>query len=185
MSIRTLKTIVWAPILALLLFGNGLCAEWPKPPSGQPAQMQSQVKYDPKLSDPFFKAKGRYTAKCFSSFNEPEINFCDAKLLADDTTELFIHGDAHNLRIIVQNGVFQSQYWYYYIEHTPGDELLTWTTKDQDLTLDKKVYRKGDVIKGRIYFACAEGHNDPKRAEAYSKKPSITRITGVFKTVVK
>jgi hypothetical protein len=197
MSTRPVKCVILRAVLALLLLGNGLSAEWPGPPSGQPMQMQSQVDYDPKLSDPFFKSYERVctdwsckrrrfkTAKCFPSFNVSSIDFCDAKLLADDTIELFIYGDAHNLRMVVQNWEFRSQYWYNYIQYTPGDELLTWTTTKQTLTLDKKVYRKGDVIKSTIYFECAEGNNDPNRAEAYLKYPRIIKINGVFKTIVK
>jgi hypothetical protein len=57
MSIRSLKWILLAPVLSVLLFGHSFGYKGPIPPSGQPAQIRSEVKYDPKLSDPFFKSK--------------------------------------------------------------------------------------------------------------------------------
>ena len=68
-----------------LFLGSGFGAEWEDPPPGQPSQMQSNVDYDCKLTDPFFKSNERsypdgtkspssrgdrplkHTAKCFST----------------------------------------------------------------------------------------------------------------------
>jgi hypothetical protein len=199
MSVRSLKWLLLGLFFAVSLHGQGFGAEWREPPAGQPTQMQSQVNYDPKLSDPFFTSyersypdcdgkqrTGLHTAKCFSSFNESEINCCDAKLVVDGALQLYLHvHGAHYLRIALQKGKFRSQYWYYYKARTPGDEFLTWTTTEQELTLNRKVYRKGDVIKGRIYFVCVQGNSDPKLAEKFAKNPRIIKIEGVFKTVVK
>jgi len=189
-----------------MLLRHGFGADWPPSRAGQPQQITSKVYYDPNLSVPFLKSNElswwhggqvlsskaarrlKHTAMCFSSFNEPEINFCDAKLLDDGTIELYFHGahgGAHHLRVEVRNGSFQSQYWYVYKAWTASDKDLTWTTKQQELTLNKRVYRKGDVIKGRIDFECVQGHNDPLIAEKHHKNPRTMKINGVFKTIVK
>jgi hypothetical protein len=125
----------------------------------------------------------KHTARCYTSFQgENWINFCDAKLSNGNTIELFIHDQhAHNLRIVIQSELFWSQYWYYYKARTRLDEGLRWTTKKQELTLDKQVYRKGDVIKGRIVFECAEEVNNPLPS---NKFPKIIKIEGVFKTIL-
>lgn len=103
----------------------------------------------------------KHTAKCFISFHGKHwINFCDAKLLDGNATELFIHhmdaGTNDNLRIVIQNGAFWSQYWTDYKRafHS-ADKGLRWTTKKQELTLNKQVYRKGDVVKGKIVIESA------------------------------
>ena len=60
-------------------------------------------------------------------------------------------------------------------------EGLTWTTTRQTLILDKKAYRKGDVIRGRIYFECLDELNNPKYP---NRPPRPIKVKGVFKTVV-
>jgi hypothetical protein len=203
---KTCWTVVVAALLVFLLLGYGFGAKWGDPPWGQPYQMRSQVNYDPKLSDPFFntekwicprykpeceeKDRLKLTAKCFTTFQgKHRISFCDAKLLDGDRIELLIHertaADNDNLRIIIRDGVFRSQYWHEYLLGT-GTRIpagVRWTTTRQNLTLDKKVYRKGDVIKGKIEFECAE-------ELAYLWLPFLSETTrtitinGVFKTIV-
>jgi hypothetical protein len=51
--------------------------------------------------------------------------------------------------------------------------------------LDKKVYRRGDVIKGRIDFECMEEKTDPKYIEKYGSDQSTIKVYGVFKTIAK
>ena len=46
------------------------------------------------------------------------------------------------------------------------------------------MYRKGDVIKGRIDFECVQGNNDPKLADEYAKNPYTITVKGVFKTIL-
>ena len=59
-------------------------------------------------------------------------------------------------------------------------------TTRQKLTLDKKAYRKGNVIKGRIDFECVQKVIDPKNIERWGKDPTTTiKVYGVFKTIVK
>ncbi len=204
-----------ASVFALLLLGLGYGAEWPAPPSGQPVQIRSQVKYDPKLSDRFFESEEwsypywiikrpdgsvvnprggptdekdlrlKHTARCASSFQyEHFINFCDARLLDGGTIELFIHEASpavdDYLRIVLQNGVFWSQYWTYY-KHLQSNSGLTWTTREQELTLDRQVYHKGDVIKGRIVFECVQEVTNPPYIARY---PKIIKVEGVFKTIL-
>jgi len=43
------RIVALAVVLVLLLLGHGVGA-WPVPPPGQPAQISSQVRYDPKCS---------------------------------------------------------------------------------------------------------------------------------------
>jgi hypothetical protein len=127
----------------------------------------------------------KHTAKCLASFPTKHWStLCDAKLLAEDKLQLYIRsdGESSNLRIVVQNGMFRSQYWTIY---KAGPDDQTWTTKRQNLTLDKESYRKGDEIKGRIDFECAEGTTNPKAVEYYVKNPRTMKINGVFKTIVK
>jgi hypothetical protein len=52
----TIWRLFVAMVLALLCANYCLSGEWPQPPPGQPIQIKSQVKYDPTLSDPFFKS---------------------------------------------------------------------------------------------------------------------------------
>jgi hypothetical protein len=126
------------------------------------------------------------TARFISSQNfEHTIDFCHAKLLHGDTIELFIHDDdspiPDYLRIVVQKGVFSSQYWTYY---KAGRGLERWTSTRQKLTLDKRVYRNGDVIKGRIDFECLEEPTNPKYVEKWGRNPKTIKVYGVFKTTV-
>jgi hypothetical protein len=124
---------------------------------------------------------------------EHTIDFCHARLLDGDTIELFSH-DEHSpfndyLKIVVRNGVYWSQYWTYYkVARMYGTDLTTgdliWTTKRQELTLDKQLYRKGDVIKGRIVFECIQEATHPKWIEDEGRNPRTIKVYGVFKTIV-
>jgi hypothetical protein len=192
MSIRPLKWILLGLVLALLLLSHGFGAEWwADPPSGQPAQMWSQVAYDPKLTDTWFdsdasgypydrqaaasgKASEREdpslfgdSAMCFSTGwgVKHVVDFCEARLVDVNTIDLFIHNDGpgflDRLRVRVKNSMFRCQYWTFY--KAPGGKAdLIWTTKRQELTLDDQAYRIGDVIKGRIDFECVEEATNPE-----------------------
>jgi len=201
MHIRHLKWIMFGAILALLLLGHGIGADWPDPPPGQPAQMSSRVEYDPKLSDPFFESEDwscpnktaecegqprvRHTAKCFStSFGvEHLIRFCKAQLLDANMIDLYIDEATpafdDNLRVQIKDGMFTCQYWTLYRGGPTKD--LTWTTKRQQLTLDKKEYQKGDVIKGRIDIEVLDELINP---ECPGRSPRTITLKGVFKTKV-
>lgn len=61
---------------------------------------------------------------------------------------------------------------------------MVWTTKRQELTLDKTEYRKGDVIKGRIDFECLQEATRPGFIERHGKWLLTIKIYGVFKTIV-
>ncbi len=212
-----------AMVLVPLLPGNGFAHEWVIPPNGQPEQMKSSVKYDPKLSDPFFESEkwtngdrelenidgrivdilqecpsgkeksqcSKITARCICSLDsefEHAIHFCEARILDGDRIELLIHDPTLSdvqpydlyLLIVVEKGVFRSQCWAVYKGARYGD--LTWTTKKQELTLDRRVYHKGDTVKGRIVFECAEDVTDPVRGVIST---TIIKVNGVFKTVLK
>jgi hypothetical protein len=201
-----------AAVLALLPFGHGFRSEWPVPQSGQPAQMSSKVDYDPKLTDPFFKsnewsywyggqeiisgmtpegedpARLKHTAKCFSTpFGRKHlVRLCDARLLDVNTIDLYIHesNPAYDDDLIIQirNGMFTCQYRTFY--KAMRDAGFTWTTTRQKLTLDKKVYRKGDVIKGRIDFECVQEPTKPKYIEEWGRDPITFKVYGVFETVL-
>lgn len=218
-NIRHLKCVLLGCALALLVSGHGFAAKWwEDPPPGQPEQMWSEVEYDPKLSDPFFKSKawsypegivrrqdGRYydmltdkqprgeparlkhTANCLSnSLIEHKVRFCEVKLLDSKSVDLLFHecdGEFQDrLLVSIRHGVFACQYWTFYVRPTGN---LIWTTKRQTLTLDKRTYRKGDVIKGRIDFECKERQTNGKHSGEYRRNPSTIRVQGVFKTIVK
>ncbi len=197
-----------AAVLVLLLFSHGFGAEWENPLRGQPEQMQSRVDYDPKLTAPFFKSNEwsysdgepvvisetrkdgedgprKHTAKCFSTSHgvKHRVRFCKARLLDVNTVDLFIHESNpafnDNLRVRVNNGMFTCQFSQRY---QAGPEAgLTWTTKRQKLTLDKKTYRKGDVIEGKIDFEVVEELINPKYPNS---SPRHIEVFGVFKTIV-
>lgn len=180
MSMRLLRRISIALTLALLLLGPCYGTEF-RIPEGQPTQIRSQVNYDPNLSDPFFETAESYTAQVFTSFQYDRfINFCSAKLLDGDTVQLLIYDHADNLKIVVQNGIFWSQYWYYYKDFLGNYRGLQWTTTKQELTLDKRVYRKGDVIKGKIDFECLQENRHPELIEKYGRNPRTIALKGAF-----
>ncbi len=192
--------VALAAVLGLLLLAQGLDAKWQDPPLGQPAQMRSQVKYDPKLFDPFFEKEEwgcpmevrdcdnkdllRKTAKLWTDWQVPGwISYCDAKQLDSGKLELFFHqyprSPLHRLKMIVQKGKCWSQFWTLY---EAGPTMgLSWTTTTQELTLDKRVYGKGDEIRGRIVFECL----DEFKISGYGQRPPrVIKIEGVFKTIV-
>jgi len=115
------------------------------------------------------------------------VRFCEAKLLDLNAIDLLIHEfspafrDA--LRIQIRNGKFTSQYWTLYIVGPPPGDYI-WTTKRQKLILDRKAFRKGDVIKGRIDFECVEENADPRLVESYGRNPTTIKVKGVFQTIV-
>ncbi|MBI5568597.1 MAG: hypothetical protein HY914_01495 [Desulfomonile tiedjei] len=129
----------------------------------------------------------KHTAKCFSTSygSKHLVRFCAARFLGENMIDLFIHEknpafrDA--LRVRIRNGMFTSQYWTRYVA---GPIDLIWTTKRQKLTLDKKEYRKGDVIKGRIDFECVQEITDPEYVEEHGRGLTTIKVNGVFKTIV-
>jgi hypothetical protein len=133
----------------------------------------------------------KITARCFSSLVvhvsgvQHQMSICEAKLLDGGRIELLINdpiiGDVQHcyqhLLIEVKEGVFWSQYWRNCERPTAG---WTWTTKKQELTLDKGVYRKGDVIKGRIVFECLENIGSRRGVTS----TFVIKVNGVFKTIL-
>jgi len=206
----TSRVLALVVVLALLLLGNGFASQdgydiWKMPP-GQPEQMRSQVHYDPKLMDTFFESDAeRYpycsrvakrgskqwdttTAMCFSNSLGVKhvVAICEARSVDANTIDLLIHQDSvgfnDKLRVQVRSGMFTCQYLTCYPGRVETD--LIWTTKRQELTLEKKVYRKGDVIKGRIDFECLQEATSPKFIEKHGKWPQTIKMWGVFKTTV-
>jgi hypothetical protein len=127
------------------------------------------------------------TAKCFSNSLgvKHQVAFCEARLV-DENIDLLIHKTSpafhDRLRVLVRKGMFTCQFWNLY--QIPGDADMVWTTKRQELTLDKKVYRKGDVIKGRIDFECVMEATNPAFIEKKGKWTMTIKVYGVFKTIV-
>lgn len=209
MSTGPLKWMLWAPALALLLVGHGFGHESEYLLRGQPGQMWSQVDYDPKLRDPFLNSNEwsyipdldanppengpesplrlKHTAKCFSTSRgcKHDVRFCDAKLLGANAIDLFIHESnprfIDNLRVQVRDGIFTCQFWTIYEQYAVGYKHLIWTTKRQKLALNRKVYRKGDVIEGTIAFECVEHPNNRFAGKEYSW---IIKVFGAFKTIL-
>jgi hypothetical protein len=169
-------------ILICLITATSAYAE----PKGQPDQLVSPVEYDENLSDPFFDLRDiKHTANLVTDQQyEHMIRYCDAEL-KNGSIELYIHdftpSTNDNLKIKIVGGFFQSQYWTTYVADR-GDEGLTWTTKKQKLILDKKNYKKGDIIKGKLEFECVQQVTNP---EYKGTSPHNIKIEGVFKAVVK
>ncbi len=140
----------------------------------------------------------KHTAECFITALEPGrdkdlvsrdtdlATFCEAKLLDVNMIDLLIHAKnmayVDALRVRIRNGMFACRYWTFYIR--PGKADWIWTTKRQKLTLDKKVHRKGDVIKGKIAFECAQEPTNPKYVEKWGRNPTTIKVKGVFKTIL-
>ncbi|MEW6141397.1 MAG: hypothetical protein AB1733_24505 [Thermodesulfobacteriota bacterium] len=129
----------------------------------------------------------KHTAKCFSnSFGvKHPVNFCEARLLDGHMIDLLLHKDTpafrDSLLVRIRNGKFACQYW---ILDNVG--AFKCTTTRQKLTLDKRSYRKGDVIKGRIDFECLYHLIDPKDIKLWREDPTTTvKVFGVFKTIVR
>jgi hypothetical protein len=132
----------------------------------------------------------RNTARCYSTSygSKHPVNFCEAKLLDEHAMDLLFHKKTpafdDSLLVRIRNGKFSCQYW---IVRDFG--ALTYTTTRQMLILDKKVYKKGDVIKGKIDFECVSKHIDPINIEILKKKGEklsrTIKVFGVFKTMVK
>jgi hypothetical protein len=131
------------------------------------------------------------TAMCFSTSRGVKhvIGLCEARLVDVNTIDLFIHNDGpgflDRLRIQVKSGMFTCQYWTYH-KAPEGKAGLAWTTKRQELTLDNKVYRKGDVVKGRIHFECVEEVTNPEYVAKWRviTRPITIKVWGVFKPIV-
>jgi hypothetical protein len=206
MSIRPLRWILLGPALVLLLLGHGHAfgTRWQDPPPGQPEQMRSRVDYDRNLTDPFFKLdeylertfhdikrpkqplRVKQTANCFStSFGvKHKVRCCQARLIDANMIELFVYdplnaGFDDNLTVQIRNGMFTCQFWTLY--KGGPQEGLTWTTKWQKLTLDKKTCRKGDVIKGRIALEVLDELINSKYPD---RPPRRIKLYGVFKTIL-
>jgi hypothetical protein len=148
-------------------------------------QIKSPVNYDPDLTDSFFQTARVGTAKCFSSIDsEHAIRFCNAESDNDGTIQIWIRDDDVSLRFVVKNGAFSCEYIdFSNVYPEPRSEL--WRTKKQELTLDKQVYHRGDVIKGRIYFECVDEKVTPELAAKLGLWPHPITVKGVFKTIVK
>lgn len=128
----------------------------------------------------------KHTAKCFStSFGVKHVvKFCEARLIDANAIDLFIHETnpafRDSLRVHIVKGKFTSQYW---IVDDVGS--FTWMTTRQKLILDKKSYRKGDVIKGKIDFECMMKVADPENIKRWPRDPTTTiKVLGVFKTTI-
>jgi len=133
----------------------------------------------------------KHTARCYSNSHGGGewhvISFCEARLL-DNNIDLFIHDDdpsfLDNLIVRISNGMFACEFsTAYKILSRREPVIVAWTTR-QKLTLDKKVYQKGDVIKGRIDFEQIEELTDQNCVQKYVGDPTTIKVFGVFKTIV-
>lgn len=210
--VRFLTLILLGTILVLFNSVYGFADEWNAPPRGQPNQIRSQVNYNPDLRDPFFESDSRSCPdgcteciKCSkgeprlkhtadvrvspSRLSEhPPVHFCEARLVDANSLDLFIHQSTASskdaLIVQIRNGLFRCQYWSQFFTERPMEEgEIIWTTTEQELTLDKKVYRRGDEIKGRIYLQCWRQPADPKAKGAFGWR-GIIEVRGVVKTTV-
>jgi hypothetical protein len=189
-----------------LKYGTGI---W-EPPGREPDQMWSKIDYDPKLTHPFFKSNERsyqwskndkrpakqaprmkHMAECFITAPErgrdnDSVTFCEVKLIDLNAIDLLIH--EHNvantdaLKVRIRNEMFTCQFWTALKKMPSGG--VKWTTTRQELILDKKIYHKGEVIKGRIDYECIEEPINVNHIEKRDSNPITYKIYGAFKTVV-
>ncbi|MFH1113218.1 MAG: hypothetical protein V1792_04795 [Pseudomonadota bacterium] len=130
------------------------------------------------------------TARCFSnSYGEWHVvSFCEARFVDGHNIDLFIHD--HNpsfsdaLMVRISNGMFKCMCFPASRILSREKTVIVAETTRQKLILDKKVYRKGDVIKGRIDFELVEEVIDEKHVQEYSSAPKTIQVFGVFKTIV-
>ena len=134
-----------------------------------------------------------YTADCVANDGEvPDepLGFSEVRLLDVNMIDMLIHehtaSSDNSLLVQIRNGIFSCQYWTWFLgEDVVSDGEIMWTTTEQKLTLDKKVYHKGDVLKGRIHFKCRQEPTDPRTVggRGLGWRGNI-RVHGVFKTIV-
>jgi hypothetical protein len=112
------------------------------------------------------------------------INYCSATLQKDGIIELKIEDQSAStgdfLTIQIKDGKFFSQYKTYY-PGDPSDINLIWTTTKQRLILNKKEFKKGEVIKGRVEFECVQEVSNPKYG---GRNPQKIRIEGTLKPIL-
>lgn len=132
----------------------------------------------------------KHTAKCCSTqFYKHAMSFCEARVLDANAIELSIkfEGPAfiEVMQVQIRNGEFTCQHTMSSITSKPKPKGLRCAEERQELTLDKERYRKGDVIKGRIYYERLWESTDPKRLEEFRTHPPALKVYGVFKTILK
>ncbi len=132
----------------------------------------------------------RYTAKCVSTSygSKHPVRFCEVRLIDGNMIDLFINdfnpGNADALRVQIKNGMFTCHYWTVFKIMTLTEARMRWTTTHQKLTLDKKDYRNGDSIKGRIDFECVQEPTNPKFIARRGRCREVIKVYGMFKTIV-
>jgi hypothetical protein len=202
-------TAALVAVLVLLPLDQSFGYDVWKVPPGQPEQMWSNVNYDPKLTDTFFESDAwgypdggqdatsgmtqegegpsrlKDTARCYStSFNVKHgVRFCEARFVNGHVIDLLIHDStpafSDSLLVRIRDGKFSCQFWI-----VDDFGACIWTTTRQKLTLDKKGYEKGDMIKGRIDFECVSEFK-PELAEKFGRSASTIKVSGVFKSILK
>ncbi len=143
---------------------------------------QKRLKEPPRL---------KYTAMCVSARfpgSKNLVRFSESRILDANTIVLFIGqwtASSHDALLIrIRNGMFSCQYWSrFFLTRPMVDGEIIWTTTGQNLTLDKKVYRKGDVLKGRIDFKCRQEPTDSKAVGEFGYRGTV-KVSGVFKAIV-
>jgi hypothetical protein len=199
---KTCWIVVLATLLVLLLLGHGFGAER----SSMPTPEWSQVHYDPNLTEDLLtrllKIVHLSTDKCyFTSFGirstcafklesldkrvyQDHIQFTLVKL-PDPTEPRCLEDCDERLSVKIMDGRFWCSYlnFCYWRQiacfHSNSCYRYLKSVKRQELTLDKRTYRLGDVIIGRIDFEClVECPESPE-------KPEPVMVKGIFKTILK
>lgn len=169
------------------------------------------VTYDPNVSDPFFekeewshtcsiprlpdgrafqdeKLPVKHTAKCVSSYQfQHTIDSCRATLLGDGTIKFSICYTCSPIMEYLWIDVYRGRFWNIYRtrhEYPGGYISLTWPTKHQELTLNHKVYRKGDTIKGKFAFESTMETTDQALVKYFERSQTTIKIYGVFETIL-
>ena len=186
---QSLKWIALGALLTQLFVSYGFGAG-PWIPQDLEPQIWSRVEYDPELKDPLFmnpvKDPPRIIRTAELLCNDRNywhvLYFCKAGLLGEDTIQLYVpdqYNITEHLGVLIRDGKFSCQYW-----NNEGHGAYTWTTTRQKLVLDKKMYRKGDVIKGRIDFECVMEPINRDWIWKHGKRPQTIHVYGVFKPTV-
>jgi hypothetical protein len=164
--------------------------------------MWSTIDYDPNLKDPFFKPNessdalvcddgvGTYGVNhkvecCCNSkegLDETRLHrFCEARVIDGHNIALRFydpdrgHERGTCLMVWMRKGRFTMDYQGSNVYGKSIRLQVRWIPQKQKLTLDKRAYRKGEVIKGRIEFECL------KRMRWRGLKQEKTRTFKIFR----
>ncbi len=179
---RTPWILALTAVLLLLLLGHGFGTE----------RQWSRVNYDPKLTQGYGQMLLHLfredTGSCyFTSFGIKNRVECEARLIRPDWIHVRIvkqrPADPTSCGEALLGNIMNGMFACYYQTTCKMPSPTKWwacTTKRQGLTLDKKTYRVGDLVTGRVDFECLE---ECPECEGQDKPKPVT-VEGVFRTIL-